>query len=780
MTAYSKSLLTALLTLLFSASHSLLQATTPDNRLNDVSSITLDSVSTYVKGQSSFTTFFVNCSQSCTFLPRFLILGGEHEVRGFSSYPLLIDDVETTYTAVATESYWHVASVTGDDTYYLSAGNHKLTLRGTLEDIPNAELILSSGHSERQGESVWELASEEYLGTQNADLNSSNPRHISYYDTEGDPDAPPYLYEAYLGQQADYTFRKRVYLQQGSIARITSSFINNFQHTVFLYSESSPGLYSWAAVSSPLYGGANLIATIPQTGFYHILAVANTNNSHGKCNITINKVSHQSVSLSRCAVPVSHAESGSTYACFAKGGNSIMWILHNGMVKAWNDDYAYTPSTSGYAWGSTARIDRTLSNGDLVLVSASNVGTSISTDIYVGCKKVSISSSFPQLKDDDALRSSGSTSMYNCISWALGEWTFPYWTNYIYGDDPANLAAFDSLFSAYGYTRNGATASNAVIDLWATMNGDEVEEYTHASIKAKGNDYSAGYDWESKLGSIYRIFHPRNDLAGNLYGQVVEHYWRGADLTSGTAGENHLPVNLRLIATASLSEEERTMLDEGYAKMATQDIHLFECLFNTCNTAGSVVVSANLNSYEKLKEYKAILDYCMETPKAEYAIFKKVEAGEPLALKLLIDCVVAKHRELARKTYEYAEKNSKSADGKLVVRPLQTDAILFIKNYLNELKGALTESKISLSNEERFHASMKGDKSVIIDFDLAEETSVSLYVASADGMYKRIVKNRQQEVTGNHTVSLQLPSAGLYVVTMVFNGEIFEKKIQVY
>ena len=111
---------------------------------------------------------------------------------------------------------------------------------------------------------------------------------------------------------------------------------------------------------------------------------------------------------------------------------------------------------------------------------------------------------------------------------------------------------------------------------------------------------------------------------------------------------------------------------------------------------------------------------------------------------------------------------------------MQTDAILFIKNYLNELKGALTESKISLSNEERFLVSMKGDKSVIIDFDLAEETSVSLYVASADGMYKRIVKNRQQEATGNHTVSLQLPSAGLYVVTMVFNGEIFEKKIQVY
>jgi len=164
-------------------------------------------------------------------------------------------------------------------------------------------------------------------------------------------------------------------------------------------------------------------------------------------------------------------------------------------------------------------------------------------DAYGSCPGVdsNVLSSFPNLKNNDAIKSANSSSIYNCTSWAGGitngwfwgslyssggsgsviglEYGSPYvwatWDNY-FGNNPARYSG------AVTYTRDQADASNAVIAMWSS-NGT-IGGVTHASVRLDGNNHPHGYDWESKAGSLCRFFHPKDALAGSSYGSIFAYY----------------------------------------------------------------------------------------------------------------------------------------------------------------------------------------------------------------------------------------------------------------
>lgn len=152
----------------------------------------------------------------------------------------------------------------------------------------------------------------------------------------------------------------------------------------------------------------------------------------------------------------------------------------------------------------------------VLLSTYSSYNPSAKCDLYVKCKKGYTGAGFPQLQEDDAISSSPASTTYNCISWSGGitsywEWPAGSYSSY-YSSNP--LTAFDNFYASRGLTRVGATANNSVVDLWAYVNNGK-RSYKHASVRKGADDFAHGYDWESKLGSLMRIFHPREALTGN-------------------------------------------------------------------------------------------------------------------------------------------------------------------------------------------------------------------------------------------------------------------------
>lgn len=113
---------------------------------------------------------------------------------------------------------------------------------------------------------------------------------------------------------------------------------------------------------------------------------------------------------------------------------------------------------------------------------------------------------------------------------------------------------------AMTYTADGADATNGVIAMWAKPNG----EITHGSIRKPGNNHAHGYDWESKPGGLARTFHPRDALAGNIYGNIVKYYRidEGSSLAAKQAltFEESLAQGLTVVEPVELSNSERTLI----------------------------------------------------------------------------------------------------------------------------------------------------------------------------------------------------------------------------
>ena len=571
------------------------------------------------------------------------------------------------------------------------------------------------------------------------------------------------------------------YFIQGSLVTIQTDTIGNVDHTVYLFNKDNPALYSWAS-SSEGSAHASVSVIIPQSGFYYVLTKA-ADDEWGTCNVHINERSYLDVPIFDSTITVGHAQTGQTYANFAKSKNSkdpIMWLI-SGTVRNWNDDYVSDLTTSDIDWGNAARINSTLSNGDKVFVSVANSYTKTDIpahfDIYVGCRMVKQEHpfntyDFNNYKTDDVLCSADTSRCYNCIAWSVGEWT-------VFHDIGACLIGNiepEVFYSQYGFTSEGATESNSCIDLWGYAKASSGQiVLTHASIKALANSYSAGYDWESKIGKYHRVFHPRNSIYGNPY-HVFLRFKRQYSFNDSNYYQN--PSKFRVLATTSFTELENKLIYEGIAFVPEQILSSFKSLFLKCEKKGELLTAATINNYDLLGEYKDLLSFCKSHRSLDYVIFKKVGEDNPLAIKLLKDIVVRENMGLAKSVIEKAEEKQKADDGRIVIRPLCTEAKLFVKALLNEMSYDSISSEISYSDDDMFDISVQGNR-IVVSFFNDDFSIISLAYTSLLNGHVIFVTKEQEMNRGKQSLVYDVPKSGFYVVTLVKNGEVFEKKIQI-
>jgi hypothetical protein len=140
---------------------------------------------------------------------------------------------------------------------------------------------------------------------------------------------------------------------------------------------------------------------------------------------------------------------------------------------------------------------------------------------------------FPQLRGTAYQVTSPPEDVYNCVAWAatdLTRWWWPgdpertFWPDGVAREE--TLSAFREVFARLGYAvcdAEDVEAGYEKIALFADADGVP----THVARQLPGGG------WTSKLGRMEDIVHELHDIAGALYGSVVQVMKRPLPVQSG-------------------------------------------------------------------------------------------------------------------------------------------------------------------------------------------------------------------------------------------------------
>ncbi len=348
--------------------------------------------------------------------------------------------------------------------------------------------------------------------------------------------------------------------------------------------------------------------------------------------------------------------------CSSEGTDPILYLdsessAYPPRIHFIDDDY----NTSGsFVWENNARLVVPY-NADNFTIHVSNQSAENAVglcDLYVRMPYFwtsYLAASFPFLMVDDTILSAEPTNAYNCIGWAGDlqsyEWPpYPASPYYVSGGD---LACFDNFFSSRGYTRVGATLSNAGVALWRTSSG-----FTHASVRNNNASvYPHGYDWESKIGAgvTPRIFHVRNGLRGSVYGSIAYYY---KPIQTNAIG-NTRPTQEDYCIEAPIKEKSKIIYEQGIINHR-EEYNCFNSAYNELENHSRQPELAFQSCPEALtrtKEYIALVEMSRVSPRiyAAFAIYHLFQ-GDIKAGFLLDDIASTEFRNLKDKAYRRYER----------------------------------------------------------------------------------------------------------------------------
>jgi len=263
-------------------------------------------------------------------------------------------------------------------------------------------------------------------------------------------------------------------------------------------------------------------------------------------------------------------------------GDSRIWISDNGgtsaKVLAFNDDYE---GDGNYEWGLKSRVLKDLPKdvGYIQVSAYSSYTPTGNCDLYAKVSESFTTYLFPKLDRREGMRSAPDDDVnkeYNCGAWAGGmtefEWPVDIESDYCvkkYSQsgyaycDP--LPSFDKYFEsaryvgAMEYERTSINDSEGLIDLWYSSGYG----YSHTSVGKYANNHAHGFDYESKIGTGERIFHPRHSLEGDMYGNVKYSYKpkKSSGLKSAILLDESIARGLSVVETIELTNEEENIIE---------------------------------------------------------------------------------------------------------------------------------------------------------------------------------------------------------------------------
>ena len=744
-----------------------------------------DSVKTeYVSGKVR-TTFYVYAPASDNYYIKFWMMGTHNQNAGYSTYDVGVDNSKEG-TIQPNNADWGL--YTPNPNYFsLSAGEHQIWLEGIEDfyiDVPNAERVISydpNAYNSTPYNNYYASMKTHYSSPYQQPVYDNAPyREIGYHPTEGDSLMPPIHYYAELNKEVFYTFCRLMYFTDNWTVYVNVCKDQSMKTIVHIFNRDN----IFYSATSPVMNTDNdtFSYTITQAGFYYVLVRGYTPDDWGTCDVSISHPTHgyefEDVPVNCSYTIIDSPEVNTPYVCFAMNNDPIIFLMNSGnggSIIKYNDDY-YS-SNCDYDWKNNARIDEDLSSGQWIFTMTKSFPTRTAKkcDIYTRCPKGGEHSFFPNYKWGDIIESSPDTTRrYNCLSWAVGEWLVWHAGT---SEDGWNLYS-DSVLAAYNYIT--CTENQATIDLWAVPDNNNDYEYTHFSVKKGGHAYAGGYDWESKLGSDDRVFHPRYALRDEYgWGDVIRHYKKNPN---GTVPGPGVLLNSHqedpIIINVGMTQEEFGEIEKGVISIPQETIIGFSTLSERCKSDGKFKVTLIIDSYEKVESYKPLLDYCKKHPELQHLLCQKICEGDVLAIKLLKDLTLSgTQAPMWKKAINDVQELCNQQKDVKCLHNAQSYGLYLIKLLLADSKEIpFFAEDVTYSNSPVMQVKTNG-RQLSINFNLDADAIVSVCVGDMDGSMINSIANNCRLAKGEHTVNYQVPQAGSYAIGLIVNGSVYKKTI---
>jgi len=505
------------------------------------------------------------------------------------------------------------------------------------------------------------------------------------------------IYDYALNVRTNYTYEQTIYMEKQRVKITTSGAA--IPHVIELYRTSinnaNPDTYSFAASGTT---SATLDVTLPDWwGDYRLRIRALNDGQTGTLNFNywenwegfVTSRDYTNVPVAGAVIPVNRTLSTNYF--LAQSTNPVQTLMTLYTQNPGKVIMTGMNTVGGYWFDGYASYSNRVTN--LVAVNTLN-NLSGTVDAYMGLSSPSASlfSGFPNLSRTTTFKSgevtAGPPYGYNCISWTIERTDYWEWP----GDEGSNyydkdiLKAFDKLYTAYGYTRTGATADNAGIALWGTS----ASNLTHASIRKNANTRKPhGYAWESKCGANQRVMHERDGVRGSTYGNIL-HYYK----PTGTRSAVQSNIVEEKIDLTSIKNQTNAFSKSIPSEKISEFENKYAAWIKTWEDP-KVNLHSNPKKYAESVEYDDLLKFCQDYGKASWPLFiEKFVNGDIFAINLIRDLTYAENEDLLESV---KNKAIKSRSANVPLPSLYQNCINYCSELLN-IKKAEIQSSILLKN----------------------------------------------------------------------------------
>lgn len=623
-----------------------------------------------------------------------------------------------------------------------------------------------------------------------------------------------------------YTYYKKFHISVNEFHKfytdpVTGDDYSSVNTVMHLFKVDDPHNYCWYNDDYDQLHG-RIEATLPPGDYY--LVVRSFNNfgassslgREGLVNVYDNGgIMNQEIPISGYILNCGSNYTGAlNYFTGHSTGIPKIWFMEGNMIKYTSEEFTYYPPADFY-WFDDARlkINHPRPNSNIRMLISCVGAWSVyfgNCDAYGAVPDVEAStlSNLPNLKSGDAIRSADNNVYYNSAAWAGGintdiiwnsKWGSPFvwttWDNY-FGNNPARYSG------AKTYSRNGG--GNAVIAAFS-KNGN-VSDMSHFAVTKNANMQMHGYEWESKIGTLCRLFHPLNSVSSSTNGSFLQYYYdqQSPYALSRQNGEDEFSLSesiekgLTTMVEVELEDWQKELFNSYKTK--ARSTNPLETYYNRWNAkVRSSEFATESNPYNFLDNPEAVeLISCARENLEESILFlsDKIFASSDSndvakSLAPILFCEIAKNKygNLIEELKEDWKVNSYTRSGSYIYPSPEMLTKEYIKSILNKdfAAGRITKSASRLNVNNEFEdndniisvAPNPVSSSSFIKIEVSEKSSVQLKVINGSGTVSELLVSKKMLDKGIYTypINVNRLTTGINICTLEVNDKIYTRKI---
>lgn len=492
-----------------------------------------------------------------------------------------------------------------------------------------------------------------------------------------------------------------------------------------------------------------------------------------------------------------------------------IWFMEGDKMKYASEEFTYYPPADFY-WFDDARlkINHPKANSNIrILISCVGAWSVYfgNCDAYGAVPDVDTSTlnQLPNLKSGDAIRSADNNTYYNSAAWAGGintafiwdsKWGGPYvwstWDNY-FGNNPARYSG------AKTYSRN--SGGNAVIAAFS-KNGN-VSQISHFTVTKNANMQMHGYEWESKLGSSCRLFHPLNSISNSTNGSFLQYYYDqqspyALSLQNEEADEfslnESIEKGLTTMVEVELEDWQKELIGSSKAKMReTNSLEMYYDAWSAKVRSAEYMMENNPYNFLENAEAAELIS-CARENLNESILFlankiftssDSTDIAKSLAPVLFCEITKNKYGNIIEEIKEDWLLSSYTRSGSYIFPSPDMFTKEYIKSILDKDFSAAKDSKAvksstmdaGLENNDNLFKVMPNPVSPLscVRIQLPENSSVLLKVMNSAGNVTQVLESKKMLDKGVYTYPINIDrlSIGINICTLEVDGKIYTRKI---